>query len=876
MKVKHTECLTFLLFNLIPMFRTRITVILAVILIAGCSRGSLEDGFRIPPQEYRPWCYWWWLGGNVDTGTIDSDLERMKDLGFGGFLLVDSRGYWDDDDDHVRAPQAQCGFMSDEWVDNVCRAIRKADTLGLEVGINLSSSGGSFKGPWPLGEDSPKELVFRRYLPGGPFEEPDLPFYKDIAAFAIRTSVPLKPTQWQRKAEGGRIEALEVTQIDAAQWQAPAEGHWTVLRLGYATIPGHETDVDIIDPGAVRRHIARMVDPLKERVGDLFGTTLTHFYSVSWEGAIPTWSGGFESDFRRYEGYDIRPCLPLLAGFSIPGGPDAESFAKDFVQARNNMFRDNFYKTMRDCCHDYGLSMFSECGGPWSRKQDIFRWADQQEFLSLNDMPQGEFWYDHDHLWHLRGVSAAAHAYGKPRASAEAFTTMRLHWSEYPAVLKPYADSAFVDGINHLVWHTFTCSPEKFGVPGAEYFAGTHLNGNVTWCKDAAPFIEYLARCQYMLQQGEPVVDIAVAGGSDVYQHFGHYSRFLQDTSAFRVPPGYNADLLGADAVRSGSELQDGRFVLGSGMEYRMLVNDSDADAAPGFPPDCESEGLAFVHRRTPHEDIYFIIGSGHHALTLRCLGVPSLWDPVSGGILPLPYEATADGRTRLEVDLPGNGSAFIVVRKGRDGEFSPAPDRRQGPAREIAGPWEVSFKYHDGIAAVPPSPRRWDSLEDLTADQDPQVRYFSGDVTLRTEFVTERSGRALIDLGCVTGGLCRVSVNGQDCGVVWTAPWRVEADLKDGVNEIEIRFTNTWRNRLIGDCRGPAEEQVTVSNLHYFRGARVPWRKETKPTFYSGYAASDSLQNCGVTGPVRVSASFKTKRFRTGIWTPRLRGPRT
>ena len=788
----------------------------------------------------------------MDAETIDSDLERMKDLGFGGFLLVDSRGYWDDDN-HVRVPQAQCEFMSEEWVDNVCRSLRKADELGLEAGINLSSSGGSFKGPWNLGEDSPKELVFRRYSPGQAFEDPQLPFYKDIAAFAIRTSCPLQGTQWQSKTGGAPpVEALEVAQIDAARWTSPEEGHWTVLRIGYSAIPGHETDVDIIDPDAVRRHIARMVDPLKERVGDLFGTTLTHFYSVSWEGAIPTWSVGFEEDFRRYEGYDIRPFLPLLAGFVLPDGPDPESFAKDFVQARNNMFRDNFYGQMRDCCHDYGLSMFSECGGPWSRKEDIFRWADQQEFLSLNDMPQGEFWYDHDHLWHLRGVSATAHAYGKPRASAEAFTTMRLHWSEYPAVLKPYADSAFVDGINHLVWHTFTCSPRRFGVPGAEYFAGTHLNGNVTWCKDAAPFIEYLARCQYMLQQGKPVVDIAVCAGKDVYQHFGHYSSFLQDTSAFRVPPGYNADLLGDEVVSSGTRRRDGRLVLKSGMEYRMLVHDSDALAAPGFAPDFESD-LAFAHRRTPHEDIYFIIGSGHHALTLRCRGVPSLWDPVSGDIHSLPYETTADGRTRLEVDLPENGSTFIVVRRGRGGKYNPAPDGPQNPAQEISGPWEVSFKYHDGVCAAPPAPRCWDSLEDLTADSDPQVRFFSGDVTFRTEFVPECAGRAVIDLGGVTGGLCRVKVGGKDCGVVWTAPWRVEADLTEGVNEIEIRFTNTWRNRLIGDCRGPEEGQVTRSNLHLFRGTRVPWRKETKPTFYSGYAASDSLQHCGVEGPVKV-----------------------
>lgn len=64
---------------------------------------SLWTNFVNPPISARPWCYWWWTNGHVDHETITADLESMKALGFGGVLMFDSRGYWDDDE-HVRNP----------------------------------------------------------------------------------------------------------------------------------------------------------------------------------------------------------------------------------------------------------------------------------------------------------------------------------------------------------------------------------------------------------------------------------------------------------------------------------------------------------------------------------------------------------------------------------------------------------------------------------------------------------------------------------------------------------------------------------------------------------------------------------------------------
>lgn len=850
--------------------------------------GLTREEFLAPSDQYKPWCYWWWLNGHVDKETMDRDLESMKALGFGGVLMVDSRGYWDDED-HVILPKAKMEFMSDEWLDNVAYAIRKASELGLEFTMNLSSSGGSFKGPWDLGKDSPKRLMFRLYGSVKDFETPDLPYYEDVAVLAIQTREKLRPTDWQAAGDGafsmsagqgisldgtrsdGRIQALEVKDVNGGD-PSLDDGNWIYLRMGSSTIPGFEHDVDILDPGAVERHIQRIMEPLKERVGDLVGTTLTHCYSVSWEGAVPTWSTGFEADFEKFMGYDLRPLLPLLCGFDLKD-VDYDDFIRDYRTSRNDMFRENFYGTMRSLLHGYGMKMYSENGGPWRREAQILKEADQMEFLSLNDMPQGEFWHNTGNQWHLRGVASTAHAYGLTRASAESFTNMKFHWSEYPFLLKADADQTMVDGVNHFVWHTFTCSPDYLGVPGGEYFAGTHINRNVTWQKDAKDFVTYLSRLEYMMQQGEPVVDVAVWGGDNVYQHWGHYETNLYDGGRYSLPDGFKADLVNDDLLLNHMRVEGGRIVLDSGMSYAALALDPSSEMTSeekaaiehlrqdgalilepgdsvGLTPDLEG-GLAYFHRKIPTGDIYFVMGEGTHTVTLRAKGSVQMWDAVTGEVWNLTSTKTSDGRTQVTVDLPENGSAFLVLGSGVQAPDLEKP--RYADSEKVTGPWKVSFSYHEAVESAAPTMRTWQDLKDLTEDDEDLVRYFSGDVLYETSFNLSEGGKAEIDLGEVRGGLIHVFVNGEDCGTVWTAPWRLPVQLKEGENILKIRFTNTWHNRLIGDCFLDEKDRVTSSNLHYFQRERVVTPAGWSPTIYSGYTTYDELISNGLMGPVQV-----------------------
>jgi len=570
---------------------------------------DLKRGFREPPAAVRPWAYWWWLKGNVSEASITRDLEAMKAKGFAGMLMFDARGYHED---HVPPPPSRMDFMGPEWRRTLRFAISEADRLGLKMSVNLSSCAGALKGPWPVGDDAPKKLVWTAAEVQGPrplrskLTRGENSHFWDIAVMAVRhgpsegnaetpagsgdTPAPSLSGNWQpiRTAPDPKRTAVEVVDLSEKvddrgrlAWEVP-EGLWTVLRFAATTIEGHEYDVDVLDADAVEGHFRRMGKTLIQDAGPLAGKTLTHFYSVSWEGAIPTWTLRFDQDFERYRGYALRPYLPVLAGMTVRSRETSQRLLRDYYKTLGDLFMDNFYGKLRALSNREGLKWHSESGGPWNRKLPTFRQADQLAFLGRTDMPQGEFWVGGRAL--NRPPAMCAHVYGKPLAATEAFTNMRAHWSSYPALLKPDADAAFCDGINHFIWHTFSASPPEFGQPGIEYFAGTHVNPNVTWFDQAGAFLTYLARCQLMLRRGHFVADVCCYTGDKPYQHWGRGEKW--NTDATLTPgKGYTYDLVNDEVLLSRLSVdEDGDLVLPDGMRYRVLAVDLEDETVS--PPD--------------------------------------------------------------------------------------------------------------------------------------------------------------------------------------------------------------------------------------------------------------------------------------------------
>ena len=830
------------------------TTICSTILLAS----SLVANFSNPPHKAKPWCYWWWQNGNADRQSITADLEAMRNLGFGGCLMSDARGYWDDDD-HVRTPKPKMEVMSPEWRELIQHSIRECRRLGLEIAFNTATCGGALKGPWKVGRDAPKRLMCRIYEHPAKFESPDLPFWQEVASCDLFAGdlTELVKKGWFEAGDGTRTQFAGVAnKTGGKKWIACSDKAQAgkgltrkyTLRFGATVIPGHEYDVDILDPQAIRRHFNRFTGAIMDEAGqDMvgLGKTVTHIYSVSWEGLVPQWSVSFKDDFKKFTGLNISEHLHILAGL-CPDGTDPEKFMQLYRKARNDMFRENFYGTLAQIAKERGCGMFSENGGPWHRDPELFEQADQLAFLSINIMPQGEFWVKEQGQSHeifkigdmmeyifVRGPVSAGHVYGKKRISMESFTHMTRHWSMSPSKLKIAADKVFADGVNHIVWHTFSLCPDELGVPGFEYFAGTHINKNVTWHRHAKAFIDYLARCEAMMQAGEPVVDIPVRGGSLPYAHWGRMRERTPDGAA--VPAGYNYD----------------------------IVNDSMWDAVRGrypatLPPHPDLEGpFAFAHRRTDTEDIYFLQGFAKARTVFRVAGkCPALFDAVTGEISGLEYQNTPDGRTAVELDLSRSGSAIIVFSSS---ERFPVKERAKRISVPLTGPWDVSFAYHRLTHERQlPSPVKTDRLFEWTESENPAMKYFSGTAVYRTAVDLDSAftgeGEHTVSIGELASGLAKVRVNGKDCATVWCAPWTAAVPagtLRPGANEIEIEYINNWVNRLIGDCFLSPEERVTASCLKYVKGPRCANGKTLNS--YSGYCTEDELQRSGLLGPVTI-----------------------
>jgi hypothetical protein len=922
-------------------------IVLSLLLTAvalGAHAATLDENFRNVPVADRPWAYWWWVNGHVDKETITSDMEAMRRVGFGGLLMFDARGYWDDKG-HVVLPKPKMEFMSPEWRELLAFGIKEAARVGLEVSVNLSSCAGALKGPWEVGADAPKRLICQTtpLTAGTHFDsvlpKPDRTHYWDVAAYAVKYDgaavtnsaewvnagdglYTMVAAQWGKRVDGQKATesrlAQEIVELSAKTdaagrlvWDVP-QGQWALVRFGHTTIDGHEYDVDVLDPKAVEGHFNRMGKAILADVGPLAGKTLTHFYSVSWEGAVPTWTGGFERDFAKYRGYAIRPWMPVLAGFVVKSDEASSGFVTDYRRARNESFRDNFYGTMMGLCHKNGLEWHSESGGPWTRHPAVFGEADQLSFLSRNDMPQGEFWYtgaqDRRGRQMSRPQAMTAHTYGKRLAAAEAFTHMVRHWTPYPALLKRAGDESFIDGVNQLVWHTFTCSPKEFGIPGSEYFAGTHINPKVTWFEQAAPFMTYLGRCQHLLRQGLFVADVCAYVGDVPYQHWGRFTTNWSATATMALPKGHGYDIVTTEVLLERMAVKNGALVLPDGMTYRVLAVDLDSDQVslaalrkieeikkagvpvvfgkrtpqrtPGLardsdevrrlgaelwaasptlgdalttqklPPDFEGP-FEYTHRRDGETEIYFVAGTGKAECAFRVSGKrPEFWDPVSGkSDSEVGGRKSEDGRTLVTLDLPEHGSVFVVFRGQRSeigDQRSATSDLRPPTSVQLSGTWEVSFQVGRGA----PEKAVFETLIDWTTHSEAGIKYFSGTATYRKtiEVTAEQAGRkAVLQLGTVAA-LARVRLNGKDLGIVWTAPWQAELTgaLKAGKNELEIEVTNPWANRLVGDARLPPEQRITKSNMQYEKG------KRTLKAF-QGFASEDALQPSGLMGPVRL-----------------------
>jgi hypothetical protein len=279
-----------------------------------------------------------------------------------------------------------------------------------------------------------------------------------------------------------------------------------------------------------------------------------------------------------------------------------------------------------------------------------------------------------------------------------------------------------------------------------------------------------------------------------------------------------------------------------------------------------------WIHRRDGETDIYFVCNQNASAaevdVVFRMSGKqPELWDAVTGSIRDLRDFHEENGRTVVPLRLAPRQSWFVVFREkmGTTKDADSAKGRGNFPESEVVqavtGPWTVQFDsswfYPDDGSG---GKVRFDQLEDWSERPEDAIRHFSGVATYRTAFVcpvADSESVLYLDLGAVHE-IARVRLNGHDLGVVWTAPWRVDAThaIKTGTNELEVEVANLWPNRLIGDATLPEAQRRTVTNVRTYDTmasgtygcAKCEQRKTTgKPA---------ELLPSGLLGPVTLQAA--------------------
>jgi hypothetical protein len=392
--------------------------------------------------------------------------------------------------------------------------------------------------------------------------------------------IDFAPRPGEEDAAAARVLNL-TSQLDkdgTLRWDVP-EGAWQILRVG-CTIGDHARvstcsqgwdgyALDVLDAGAFQRYWDAVVEPLILDAGSLAGKALKYLHTDSWEVEAVNWTPTLREAFRQRRGYDLLPFLPVLTGRIINNRDESNRFLHDFAKTLGDLAIDNHYRLFRDGARRHGLEIHPESGGPHASP------IDAQRCLGYNDVPMSEFWawsWRHrvgdSNRFFVKQPASAAHTSGRRLVAAEGFTTIGPHWQETLwDNLKPSFDQALCEGFNLLFWHAFVCSPAEQGLPGLQYFAGTHFNPNTTWWAKSAPFIASLNRCQFLLQRGLFVADAC-------YYYGDHVPNFaqLKRTDPAGVLPGHDYDVLTEDALLNRLSVKDGRLALPDGMSYRLLV----------------------------------------------------------------------------------------------------------------------------------------------------------------------------------------------------------------------------------------------------------------------------------------------------------------
>ena len=490
-------------------------------------------------DEAKPWTFWNWKYGSVSRPGIHADLTGMKNVGMGGIWLMPVR-------EAGECLESQDGVaqLSPEFWKMMDYSFQLADSLDFDMGIHVLPGN-----PLVLPAESMQKVVWTdtivkggKKIEGLQMWQPESykdgkmqsagnegGYYQDIAAFAIRFKGKTGPAWRNATDSAARSEAVPMTDVLPLKMEGGMvmgvmvngilqnklpKGSWCLLRMGHtSTGQTHATDgkgmgleVDRFSPVAVKKLFDSWYAPLLNRP---HGDVVSYLYIDPREWGSQNWGCQFAEEFKVRRGYDLIPYLPVMAGVPLESASRYEQVQNDIRLTIEELVKEKFFQTFTLLAEEQYVEVSCE---------PILR----------TDHPDDMF----------RAVSRA-HIYNENPVQAVACTGNYGARNGTPALLKPLTDSHLALGINRFIFqHDIVRHPEARG------------------------FMDYITMCQHYLQQGRPVVDIAVF----------HPSENSDRKNSYHAPRGYKYDLINKDALLKWNFEYSPKGKLPGNQDYRILM----------------------------------------------------------------------------------------------------------------------------------------------------------------------------------------------------------------------------------------------------------------------------------------------------------------
>ena len=352
------------------------------------------------------------------------------------------------------------------------------------------------------------------------------------------------------------------------EWPAP-EGDWTVV-TAYAVTTGAMNapavpaatglEADKMNKDHIRAHFDAYTGEILRRIPAEDRKSFKFSILDSYEMGGQNWTDGMAEEFGKVYGYDMLRFLPVLEGYIVDSEEESERFLWDMRRLVADKVAYDYVGGLKAVSNEHGLQTWLENYGHWGFPGEFLLYGGQSDGVA------GEFWAGEEGRLpgvELKDAASCGHIYGKKQIWAESSTSGDMPFQRGPDMLKKRIDRSFALGINSTLLHVYITQPNDV-LPGINAWFGTEFNRNNTWFDSAGLYTDYLRRCNYVLQQGSYVADLAYFIGEDAPKMAGDCTPEL--------PEGYSHDFINAEVLRDMAHVEKGELVLESGMRYKVLV----------------------------------------------------------------------------------------------------------------------------------------------------------------------------------------------------------------------------------------------------------------------------------------------------------------